>query len=69
MSNRHSALVPQAQNELDKLKMEVSNELGVEVPHTSPTNSWGYIPAQRCGDVGGNMVKKMVESFEKGLVK
>lgn len=62
-------LVPKAQSELDKLKLEVSSELGVEVPHTSPTEKWGYIPAQRCGDVGGNMVKKMVESFEKGLVK
>ena len=69
MSNRHSVLVPNAQSELDKLKMEVSSELGVEVPHATPTGRWGYVPAQRCGDIGGNMVKKMVESFEKGLIK
>lgn len=67
MSAKQGVLVPEAQNELNKLKLEVSSELGVEVPHASPTGKWGYIPAQRCGDVGGNMVKKMVESFEKEL--
>jgi hypothetical protein len=69
MHNSHNVLGQDAQNELDKLKMEVSTELGIEVPHATPTGRWGYVPAQRCGDVGGNMVKNMIESFEKGLIK
>lgn len=69
MSTKKDILVPESQSDLDKLKLEVSNEIGVKVPHGSPTGKWGHIPAEKCGDVGGNMVKKMVESFERGLVK
>lgn len=69
MSKRSEPLIPQSQNALNLLKQEVSNELGVEVPHSSPDKLWGYVPAARCGDVGGTMVKKMIESFEKNLIK
>lgn len=69
MSNKKGILVPQAQNAVDKLKLEVSNEIGVKVPHASPTGKWGHIPAEKCGEVGGNIVKKMVESFEKSLIE
>lgn len=63
MSSKKGILVPEVQSDLNKLKLEVSNEIGVKAPQR------GYIPVQRCGDVGGTMVKKMIESFEKGLVK
>ncbi|MDP4146657.1 MAG: alpha/beta-type small acid-soluble spore protein [Bacillota bacterium] len=68
MSRRHGALVPKAQHAVDKLKEEVANEIGVDIPH-SDDGRWGYVPAQRCGDVGGSMVKKMIESVEKSMVK
>lgn len=69
MSRRRGPLVPESQEGLDKFKEQVSNELGVEVAYGSPDKRWGYVPAHRCGEVGGNMVKKMIESYEKRLVK
>ena len=69
MSRRRGPLVPEAQEGLDEFKEKVSNELGVEVMYSSPDKLWGYVPAHRCGEVGGSMVKKMIESFEQKLVK
>ncbi|WP_207725701.1 alpha/beta-type small acid-soluble spore protein [Clostridium sp. DJ247] len=69
MSSKQGPIIPQSQDNLSKLKEEVSTELGVEVPHASGNKLWGYVPASRCGTVGGNMVKKMIESFEKNLIK
>ncbi|WML36936.1 alpha/beta-type small acid-soluble spore protein [Clostridium sp. OS1-26] len=69
MSNKRGTLIPKSQDTLDSLKEEVSNELGIkEVPHAFEDGHWGYIPAATCGAVGGSMVKKMIESFEKNLV-
>jgi hypothetical protein len=39
------------------------------VPKASSYQLWGRIPAERCGEVGGSMVKKMIEAYEKKLVK
>lgn len=60
MSNR--TLVPQAKNGLDQFKMETANELGV--PFTEYN---GNLTSKQCGSVGGEMVKKMVEQYEKTL--
>ena len=56
------SLVPEAQNGLSKFKTEVANELGVPF-----TDYNGDLSSKQCGSVGGEMVKKMVESYEKGL--
>lgn len=69
MSNRRGTVVPGAEGKMDKFKEEVAGELGIDVPHGRPDKMWGAIPAERCGEVGGNMVKKMIESFEKNLIK
>lgn len=55
-------LVPEAKNGLSKFKTEVANELGVPF-----TDYNGNLSSKQCGSVGGEMVKKMVESYEKGL--
>jgi small acid-soluble spore protein D (minor alpha/beta-type SASP) len=60
---RNRALVPQAKAGLDKFKMEAANEVGVNL-------SQGYngdLTSRQNGSVGGQMVKKMVESYEKNL--
>lgn len=56
------SLVPEAKNGLSKFKTEVANELGVPF-----TDYNGNLSSKQCGSVGGEMVKKMVESYEKGL--
>ena len=68
MINKNEPLIEKSQDRLDSLKEEVSKELDIkEVPHAFDDGHWGYISASTCGAVGGSMVKKMIESFEKNL--
>jgi small acid-soluble spore protein D (minor alpha/beta-type SASP) len=63
MANRNRTLVPQAREGLNKFKMEAAQEVGVNL-------SQGYngdLTSRQNGSVGGQMVKKMVESYEKNL--
>lgn len=60
-SNKSS--VPEAKNAMNKFKMEVANEIGV--PLTEGYN--GNLTSAQAGSVGGNMVKKMIESQEKEM--
>ncbi|GCD09051.1 alpha/beta-type small acid-soluble spore protein [Clostridium sp. FP2] len=61
MANR--TLVPQAREGLNKFKMEAAQEVGVNL-----TNGYnGDLTSRQNGSVGGQMVKKMVEQYEKNL--
>ena len=55
--------VPEAKAALEKFKMEAANEVGV----TLKQGYNGNITAREAGSVGGQMVKKMVESYENSL--
>lgn len=68
MSNRKGALVPGSEKKLDKFKEEVAQELKIDIPQGNKNKPWGEIPAEKCGEVGGNMIKKMVGNYEKSLV-
>lgn len=60
---RNRQLVPEAKEGLNKFKMEAANEVGVSL-------SQGYngdLTSRENGSVGGQMTKKMVEAYEKGL--
>ena len=61
MSNK--TLVPQAKAGLNKFKMEAAQEVGVNL--TAGYN--GDLTSRQNGSVGGQMVKKMVEQYEKNL--
>ncbi|MBU3091490.1 alpha/beta-type small acid-soluble spore protein [Clostridium sp. CM028] len=61
MSNK--TLVPQAKAGLNKFKMEAAQEVGVNL--TEGYN--GDLTSRQNGSVGGQMVKKMVEQYEKNL--
>ncbi len=65
MSNRktNQPVVPQAREALDKFKMEAANEVGVNLKQGYN----GDITAREAGSVGGQMVKKMIESYENNL--
>ena len=63
MANRNRVLVPEAREWLNKFKMEAAQEVGVNL-------SQGYngdLTSRQNGSVGGQMVKKMVEQYEKNL--
>ena len=61
----NKTLVPEAKEALDKFKMEAANEVGVNL--TQGYN--GDLTARQAGSVGGQMVKKMIESYENSLKK
>lgn len=57
-------LVPECNDALSKFKNEVAKELGIPFSDYN-----GNLTSKQCGSVGGEMVKKMVESYEKNLKK
>ena len=54
---------PQARAAMDKFKMEAANEVGVNLKDGYN----GDLTSREAGSVGGQMVKKMIESYEKNL--
>ncbi|MFL0250060.1 small, acid-soluble spore protein, alpha/beta type [Clostridium neuense] len=56
-------LVPEAKEGLDKFKMEAASEVGVNLKKGYN----GDLTSRENGSVGGQMVKKMVESYENDL--
>ncbi|GIM29609.1 small acid-soluble spore protein [Clostridium polyendosporum] len=64
MANRNNrVLVPEAKAGLNQFKMESAREVGVNLKDGYN----GDLTAREAGSIGGNMVKKMVESYEQGL--
>ena len=61
MSNK--TLVPEAKEALDKFKMEAANEVGVNLKNGYN----GDLTSRQAGSVGGQMVKKMIVSYEKSM--
>lgn len=63
MARNNRALVPEAREGLNRFKMESASEVGV----TLKDGYNGDLTSRQAGSIGGNMVKKMVESYEQGL--
>ena len=64
MSKKNNRInVPEAREAMDKFKMEAASEVGVNLKQGYN----GDISAREAGSVGGQMVKKMIESYEKNL--
>ncbi|AJD30107.1 alpha/beta-type small acid-soluble spore protein [Clostridium sporogenes] len=62
--NSNNLVVPEAQHGLNQLKMEVANEVGIA---NYDSMDKGNLTSRQNGYVGGNMVKKMVEAYERNL--
>ncbi|WP_055665627.1 alpha/beta-type small acid-soluble spore protein [Desnuesiella massiliensis] len=56
-------LVPEARKGLNQFKMETARELGVNLKEGYN----GDLTSRENGSVGGEMVKKMVEQYERNL--
>ncbi|MBQ9937710.1 MAG: alpha/beta-type small acid-soluble spore protein [Oscillospiraceae bacterium] len=61
MSNK--IVVPQARDALDRFKMEAASEVGVNLKQGYN----GDLTSKQAGSIGGQMVKKMIESYENGM--
>ena len=65
-SNSNSSnklVVPSAREAMNKFKMEAASEVGVNLKQGYN----GDLTSKQAGSVGGQMVKKMIESYENGL--
>lgn len=66
MSNSKSSnklVVPQAREAMDKFKMEAATEVGVNLKQGYN----GDLTSREAGSIGGQMVKKMIESYENSV--
>ncbi|MEN8078513.1 alpha/beta-type small acid-soluble spore protein [Clostridioides difficile] len=66
-SNNNSGsrnLVPEAKQGLNRLKNEVASEVGLQ---NYENINKGDLTSKQNGSVGGEMVKRMVESYEQGM--
>ena len=55
--------IPEARAAMDRFKMEAAAEVGVDLKDGYN----GDLTSREAGSVGGQMVKKMVESYEQNL--
>ena len=56
-------VVPEAKEALNRFKMEAANEVGVNLKNGYN----GDLTSKQAGSVGGQMVKKMIETAEKNM--
>ncbi len=59
----NKASVPSAREALDRFKMEAASDVGVNLKQGYN----GDLTSREAGSVGGQMVKKMIESYEQGM--
>ena len=60
---RNSVIVPEAKEAMKNLKMQAASEVGVNLKDGYN----GELTSRQAGSVGGQMVKKMIESYENSI--
>ncbi|MBQ4573334.1 MAG: alpha/beta-type small acid-soluble spore protein [Clostridia bacterium] len=63
MSRGNKNVVPEAREALDRFKMEAASEVGVNLKQGYN----GDLTSKQAGSVGGQMVKKMIKSYEENM--
>ncbi len=63
MTNSNTKVVPEAREALNKFKYEVASEVGV----TLKEGYNGDLSSRDAGRIGGNMVRKLIETAEKQM--
>ncbi|MBR2722028.1 MAG: alpha/beta-type small acid-soluble spore protein [Clostridia bacterium] len=59
----NKTLVPEAKEALERFKMEAASEVGVNLKQGYN----GDLTSKQAGSVGGQMVKKMIQSYENSI--
>ena len=62
-NNNNKLNIPEAREAMNQFKMEAANEVGVNLKKGYN----GNLTSREAGSVGGQMVKKMIESYESKL--
>ena len=63
MKSNNQINIPEARDAMDKFKMEAASEVGVNLKEGYN----GNLTSREAGSVGGQMVKKMIEDYERNL--
>ena len=63
MNSNNNIMVPQAKEAMEKFKMEAASEVGVNLKQGYN----GDLTSREAGSVGGQMVKKMIEAYERNM--
>ena len=63
--NNNKINIPEARQAMNQFKMEAANDVGVNLKQGYN----GDLTSRQAGSVGGQMVKKMIESYENSLNK
>ena len=59
----NQGMVPEARAAMDRFNMEAAAEVGVNLKQGYN----GDLTSRQAGSIGGQMVKKMIESYEQNL--
>lgn len=62
-NNSNNYVVPQAKAAMEQFKIEAASEVGV----TLNKGYNGDLTSRQAGSIGGQMVKKMIEKYEKDM--
>ena len=63
MKNTNTTSVPEAKDAMNKFKMEVANELGVNLKQGYN----GDLTSRESGSIGGEMVRQMIKNQEQQM--
>ena len=63
MTSGNKIVVPEAKNAMEQFKMQAANEVGVNLKQGYN----GDLTSRQAGSIGGQMVKKMIESYESSM--
>ena len=61
--SKNKIVIPEAKEAMNKFKMEAASEVGVNLKQGYN----GDLTSKEAGSVGGQMVKKMIESYENSM--
>jgi len=61
-NNSNKTVVPEARQALDNMKYEIANEFGINYQ-----GDLGNLTSRQNGSVGGEMVRRMIQSYEQGM--
>ena len=63
MNSSNKTMVPEAQDAMNRFKMEAANEVGVNLKQGYN----GDLTSRQAGYIGGYMVKRLIEQQEKAM--
>ena len=63
MNSSNKTMVPEAQDAMNRFKMEAANEVGVNLKQGYN----GDLTSREAGYVGGYMVKRLIEQAERSM--